>query len=237
MEQKLAQDLIKKTTDDYNSIAGDFSRTREYLSPDLLALKKYYKKGQKVLDLGCGNGRLSELFENDDYLGIDISKELISIAQKKYPKKKFVLSRPLQIPLEENSIDIVFCLATIHHIPSVETRNRFYSEIKRVLKKDEKVIITSWYLYKEKKALPKIIVANAKKLSGLNKYDYGDIFLPFFDNGRESQRYLHAFTVRGLSHELKNNGFKIIQAELNVRAKNRNLKKKHYNIEIIAKVT
>jgi ubiquinone/menaquinone biosynthesis C-methylase UbiE len=49
--------------------------------------------GQTVLDLGCGLGDLYEFLQQNklalDYTGIDVSKKMLRIAQKKYPKVKF----------------------------------------------------------------------------------------------------------------------------------------------------
>ncbi len=49
--------------------------------------------GQKVLDLGCGNGRLLNVLQNKniDYIGVDNSENLLLNAQNAYPvlKDKF----------------------------------------------------------------------------------------------------------------------------------------------------
>ncbi|MFH1192254.1 MAG: class I SAM-dependent methyltransferase [bacterium] len=42
---------------------------------------KYVKNGMKILDIGCGNGRLLQALENRgiEYVGVDNSRNLISI--------------------------------------------------------------------------------------------------------------------------------------------------------------
>ena len=42
------------------------------------------KKNKKVLDIGCGTGRLSGLFKKVDYIGIDTSENFIKFANEKY---------------------------------------------------------------------------------------------------------------------------------------------------------
>ena len=68
---------------DYNSFAGQFSQTREYLWDDIKPLIKYIKENDKVLDIGCGNGRLYHVLKEKQiiYTGLDLSEELIKIAK------------------------------------------------------------------------------------------------------------------------------------------------------------
>lgn|SRR3989304_1904736 len=42
-----------------------------------------------VLELGCGYGRLCDVFQPDKYTGIDFSKEMIKLAHEKYPQYSF----------------------------------------------------------------------------------------------------------------------------------------------------
>ncbi len=46
----------------------------------------YFRDGVKILDIGCGNGRLAKRLDNEglrvEYLGIDATRELIVIAAK-----------------------------------------------------------------------------------------------------------------------------------------------------------
>lgn len=52
------------------------------------------KPRDSVFDAGCGWGRLLSLLPGDwdgDYLGVDLSPDFISIAQKRYPARKFII--------------------------------------------------------------------------------------------------------------------------------------------------
>jgi len=85
MDKNYAQYLLYKTRENYDLIAEPFSGTRQFIWEDLKPLAEYVKDGDKVLDVGCGNGRLLELFQgkNADYIGVDSSEELIKIAKNK----------------------------------------------------------------------------------------------------------------------------------------------------------
>ena len=64
-------------------------------------------KDKKVLDFGCGYGRMSDMFEN--YTGIDFSEEMIKLAKEKYPDKRFEMTT-------DEKFDVVFavmCLSSL----------------------------------------------------------------------------------------------------------------------------
>jgi len=148
MKKAYADYLIKKTENDYNTIATDFSNTRHSFWSDSLFLLEYIKKNEKLLDLGCGNGRLYKMVQqlSLDYTGIDISSELIKTAKESFPETKFVVGSALDLPFENESFDKVISIAVLHHIPSLKLRIKFMEEGYRVLKKDGQMIITVWNL-------------------------------------------------------------------------------------------
>ena len=80
---------IDQNTSAYDEIASLFSSTREYIWKDIKPLKRFATKGNRILDIGCGNGRLYQLFDDlsTEFTGIDISQNLIKIAKEKYPDK------------------------------------------------------------------------------------------------------------------------------------------------------
>jgi ubiquinone/menaquinone biosynthesis C-methylase UbiE len=51
---------------------------------------EYIESNQKVLDLGCGNGRLFKILKNKNikYIGVDNSEMLLLEAQKQYPEDR-----------------------------------------------------------------------------------------------------------------------------------------------------
>jgi Methylase involved in ubiquinone/menaquinone biosynthesis len=151
MDLNFARDLLKKTKEDYDSIAQDFSRTRQSFWKELEMLKDYVKEGEKVLDIGCGNGRLFQILKdkNIEYTGIDFSKNLIELAKKKYPEGNFLVANALNLPFKENTFDKVFLIAVLHHIPSKELRSQVLKEAKRVLKPQGLLILTVWNLGKK----------------------------------------------------------------------------------------
>jgi len=137
MEREYAEYLLRKTRENYNITADEFSRTREKPWEEVSFLfSDYLKEGDNVLDLGCGNGRYFEFFKSKKtkYIGLDNSEKLIEIAKKKYGDNNFITADALNLPFTDNSFDKVYSLAILHHFPSKELRNQFLTQIKRVLK-------------------------------------------------------------------------------------------------------
>ncbi|EKD49368.1 MAG: hypothetical protein ACD_63C00168G0001, partial [uncultured bacterium] len=59
MDQDYAKYLLKKTQKDYDFLADEFSASRAFSWSEMENLaEKYVKRGDRVLDAGCGNGRL-----------------------------------------------------------------------------------------------------------------------------------------------------------------------------------
>lgn len=74
------------------------------------------KKVQRILDIGCGTGTLTQqLAEYGEVLGIDGSKEMIAQAKAHYPEVNFQVMDALQLSFE-NEWDLVFSNAVFHWI-------------------------------------------------------------------------------------------------------------------------
>lgn len=68
-----------------------------------------------VVEVGCGDGRWSQYFDN--YLGTDISKNLIKIAKKENPDKKFkVWDIRHGFP---KGYDLIFGYTVLLHLPKL----------------------------------------------------------------------------------------------------------------------
>ncbi len=151
MDLNYAKYLLEKTRNDYNSIAEDFSRTRWNIWAEFNIFREYVKNGDKVLDAGCGNGRLLELFKDKviDYTGIDISEKLINLARKKYSDNNFIVADTLNLPFPDNNFDKVFSIAVLHTIPSCGLRQKVLFELRRVLKPSGFLILTVWDVWRK----------------------------------------------------------------------------------------
>lgn len=92
-------------------------------------------KGQKILDVACGLGRLLEVaIENELHpIGIDISKVAIERCQKKFPRIPSYIGNAEDLPFEAQVFDYVTCLGSLERMLD---RDKVLQEIRRVLTDD-----------------------------------------------------------------------------------------------------
>lgn len=219
--------MLNKTKENYNLISQDFSSKRQEIWEELKFLFEDLKKGEKILDLGCGNGRWFKIFKEKkvDYIGVDNSEKLIEIARLSFPEANFLVASALELPFEENYFDKVFAIALLHHIPSKEYRLKVLGEIKRILKLKGRLILTVWKACQKKEKLL-LFKYTILKILGKSKLDWRDVLLPW---GKEVERYYHFFTKKELENLVKKAGFKILKSGV---AKNK--KGNRQNIFLVA---
>lgn len=105
----------------------------------------------KILDIGCGAGRITFALYDLGYkniLGIDLSEEMItecnSIKGNRNANINFLVADAAKIPFEDNSFDVcIFSFNGLMTIPKYENRLCAVKEIYRILKSDGKFIFTA----------------------------------------------------------------------------------------------
>jgi len=92
-----------------------------------------------ILELGCGSADITRDIATSGANRKITALEVDEIAHKKnlqitdLPNVTFGLSGAQEIPLDENSVDVVFMFKSLHHVP-LEQMDAAMREIKRVLK-------------------------------------------------------------------------------------------------------
>ena len=210
--------ILQQVKDGYNQIAEHFSTTRYAPWSEFSLFLEYIKVGQKILDLGCGNGRLFFSFLKDygvEYYGIDNSEKLIEIAKKRISKfqspifkeflsPNFQIADITDLPYQDNFFDLVISIAAFHHLPTKELRLKSLAEVYRVLKPGGYLLMTNWHLWHQP-YFKHFFNGFFQKIS------IKDFFVPWkSQNGEiQCQRYYHAFTKGELRRLLNQLGFKI----------------------------
>ena len=108
-------------------------------------LRKNIKRGDRVLDLGCGTGRhLLELCDATEMTGIDISPKMIEIADRKLKgKAKLIVGDIVNVSsLVDGKFDVILMMYhTLGSIDSSARRNNLFRQINKLLKKNGQLIL------------------------------------------------------------------------------------------------
>lgn len=210
MNNDKAQKIIDTTKDIYDKIAEKYASVRDepWQEMDFL-FGKFLKTGDKVLDLGCGNGRFYESFLKNGafYTGVDNSQKLLDIAKKNYSEGEFILASALNLPFSDESFDAVYGIAILHHIPSAELRKKFMEEAKRVLKKGGYLVLTVWDLKDKQEQEKKKERFNIFDLFRQRK-DRDDVFIPWYG---AKDCFFHVFTMETFRRTVDESGLLIVE--------------------------
>ena len=141
-------DINEKNRNSYNQVAKLFSATRSYLWHDLTPFIDYIQAGDKVLDVGCGNGRLLDLLKEAkvDYLGVDFSENLIEAARGKYPEAKFQVLDLFELEKLNERFDAVLCISVLNHFP-YEDQAKIIKNISSVIRPGGYLLMVNWNLW------------------------------------------------------------------------------------------
>ena len=92
------------------------------------------KEDIKILEVGCGAGRLTNYFTQRglNIIGFDISRSLIEEGNMRYPDAMKLLASGDSMPFSNSTFDVVLSFDVLEHIPDV---NEHILEVRRVLKK------------------------------------------------------------------------------------------------------
>lgn len=103
-----------------------------------LILEQFVSSGLNILDVGCGQGRVTCPLDKKgcNVIGIDIVSDMIKFAKNTYPNIDFRVMDCCNLKFEDAFFDVVFVsYNTLDYIFPEEKRLLALKEIKRVLKK------------------------------------------------------------------------------------------------------
>jgi SAM-dependent methyltransferase len=205
---------------DYDAIAPAFAASRRDMHwPELDAMVASIEPHSRVLDAGCGMGRLYNQLKAKEvsYLGVDVSAEQIRVAKQEQPDGQFVQGTMTDLPAGKGSQDAVFMVASLHHLLTPADRLSSLQEAYRVLVPGGKLFITVmglwqpkfWRLFFSKQEGLASMQADERKL-----IRFADVFLPWqWRTEKTVYRYYHAFRIGELRRLCEQAGFTVQTSE------------------------
>jgi len=181
---------IKCQERDYSTAgAHEASTGVERGASRMVAILKEIKNGEKVLELGCNDGGLTNEIakQGNDVLGVDLP-QVIEIAKNGYPHLNFLaFDLSQEFPWEDKSFDLVIAPEIIEHmVDDILFLKRCY----RALNEKGRLIITT----------PNMAYIRTRIRLLRGKYS-------------EGETHIHQYTFATLRKKLEECGFRIIKGE------------------------
>ncbi len=186
----------------YDRFARPFADSRQASQASLQQALASVRDGNRVLDIGCGDGRAARALEamgrRVSYLGIDASPSLIALARERTGRLAAVkatfavldVSDPdWQTGLGAQCFDSVLAFALLHHIPGQDLRRRLVRQMTSLLCPAGRLIVSTWQFLASERLRRKVLPWAAIGLRG-DDVEPGDYLLDW-QRGGYGIRYCH----------------------------------------------
>lgn len=116
------------------------ARINEFTAQHMRILQEYMQSYSKVLDVGCGWGRMSLPISKmcAEYIGVDFIPELIDKAKESLPELDFRVVDARKLPFEDASFDLIVSVTTLSSFAN--NFDQILAEFKRVLVPSGKIL-------------------------------------------------------------------------------------------------
>ena len=157
MDERLIQRLNEINRSFYTDLADSFANSRSLAQPSFQRVLDLIPPAGRVLDLGCGHGRIAALLAaerpNCQYLGLDFSPDFIRRAEENAQNlagfsARFAVADLLQPDwsqtLAGRQFDVILALALLHHIPGYQARLDLLARSRELLIPGGRLILSTW---------------------------------------------------------------------------------------------
>jgi ubiquinone/menaquinone biosynthesis C-methylase UbiE len=80
-----------------------------------------YKQGDQILDIGCGTGKFSSIFQSG-YTGVDAAPNFIKYAKKIYPNHRWYLRKAQDLEFPDKIYDYVLMMNFFHFVKGADRK-------------------------------------------------------------------------------------------------------------------
>lgn len=201
MQPATAETLLRLNRAFYDRFAADFAGSRTPNQPGLRRLLDYLPTRGRLLDVGCGNGRLAHLLDQQArlvaYVGVDSGARLLALARANAE----ALAIPSQFIEADVSVagwqgklppgpyDAVAALALLHHLPGWQRRRGLLVQLAGLLADDGVLALSTWQFLNEARLRRKVVNWSAAGLTS-DQVEPGDYLLDW-QRGGSGLRYCH----------------------------------------------
>jgi len=188
------------------------------------------KKGQVLLDVGCGSGLLIDYMKDQlgfglSYIGADIQLSGLMRAKKKVPKAGGVTLLQADftrsLPLKKESVEIIAAHFSLYTITDRVNRKKVLSTLVEILKpRGLMVIVNPSREYSAKKIIHESVRLLREQKGGLSAWAHKIFLHPltnclglkFVERQLKTDQW-HAFSFKELCEEMESAGLTVVHSE------------------------
>jgi 2-polyprenyl-3-methyl-5-hydroxy-6-metoxy-1,4-benzoquinol methylase len=220
MRPETIQRLLEINRTFYSNFAEEFSQTRSERQASVSFIISMIPAGAKVLDVGCGHGRIALALERArrrvTYRGVDGSRAMIAIAQASSASFQNVRADFAVADLANSAwarafadvkFDVVLALAVLHHLPSFQLRARVLADLARLCRGGGVIVLTSWQFLENERMRKKIVAWSAAPVDA-DDVEEGDTLLSW-KRGGVGYRYCHQITIDEITKIAESCGLRV----------------------------
>ena len=227
MQVSVQNRLLALNRSFYAKSAKAFDESRTHFWPGFVTVADFLQEKcpvpWRVLDVGCGNGRLLHFLRGrqlvQDYVGVDANETLLARARQKAqehagstPTRRF---HQLDISSQgwsgllgkSKQFDIVFCLATLHHLPGTKLRKSAIQCMAKLLREGGYLVLSNWQPLNSSRERKKILEWSVCELTPEDVED-GDLLISW-NREVEAVRYVHVMSPEEVCDLAASAGLKV----------------------------
>lgn len=212
MKDRVRQRILALNREFYAQVAPFFAETRAQPWPGFALAAQFLRQRSasplRILDAGCGNGRLFTFLARAEllahYAGVDANADLLARTQARIRQtpRPGITSQIVQADLTSSrwparvramgAFDAVFCLATLHHIPSHAWRAALVCRLAAALQSAGCLILSNWQPLRSPRVRRKLAAWSCCQLRATD-VEAGDHLITW-TRGVSAVRYVHSHT-------------------------------------------
>jgi alkylated DNA repair protein alkB family protein 8 len=201
MDTATTEALLRLNRVFYDRFAVQFAQSRTPNQPGWQRLLSFLPEQGRLLDVGCGHGRLARLLDQHGcrvaYVGVDSSAPLLAIARADAAALAIpttfieadVTAAGWGAGLTADPFDAIMALAVLHHIPGWQGRRNLLAQLASLLAQEGVLALSTWQFRNEARLRRKIVPWSVAGLTP-EQVEAGDALLDW-QRGGAGLRYCH----------------------------------------------